>query len=527
MKDKIISKIKQIKIEHVFLIFILIQPFLDIYTNYVKHPFELLGLSMNVLINFVFIFGIIFYYIRLLFINRHQNKCKKIIKKDLIISIIYILIFVIYVMLHCFNMQLFDDGIFNRNAYGFIKETYFIFRCFVLPIVLLYTLYRLNISKKTIITAIKLSVFIICFIVIVTNVFCISLASYAEHGKFTYIDGNIFHWLFFTGKDNFDLYTSKGWFHSANELSAILFSLSPLIIYLAFVCDKENKKEKVFNCILLVMLIITMNMLGTRVASWGMLISLVVTFLIILFFKLIKKLDINLKKVILKFIIFMSICIILFIISPFYANQYGKYKSVFKERPVKETIDIKKHSNKDFAKYMETHYWYFFIDKPLLDIYPVKNDVEFWEYLITRDLRLNCNYRDLKTDIYERILARNDNKFDKWVGIGYNDLLTNERDYSIQIYHFGIVGLIVLLGPIIFGVLYCGYRIVRYRNKYFKADVLVVFTGNVISVCVPYLTGHVFGVVFPMTYVVLNLLLLLKMVTDDDMKIISKNNQQK
>ncbi|MBQ9011210.1 MAG: O-antigen ligase family protein, partial [Bacilli bacterium] len=221
--------------------------------------------------------------------------------------------------------------------------------------------------------------------------------------------------------------------------------------------------------------------------------------------------------------IFSLIFTVLFFISPFYNNRYGEYKSVFKERPLKEKLKKKhKATDKSFAKFVEDNAWYFFIEPQLLDIYPVNNDKEFWQYIITRDLRLNTNYRIIKTDIYNRIFERNDNKFDYALGIGYNDVLTTERDYAMQVYYFGVVGVLILIGPFILSILYCCYRVLRYQQKFFKLDVLIVLMGNFIGIMVPYLTGHVFGIVFPMTYIVLNTLLILTMVRDDEKFVIEK-----
>ena len=302
MKINIFEKIKKIKIQHIVLLYFLIQPFLEIYLTFEKNPFQIFGLSINVLINFLVLFLIVIYAFKLLLKNDRKR-----LRKDIIVAFSYGVIFFIYCILHYKNMQVFDDDIFDRKAYNFLIESYYIFRSYILPLVLLYTLNSIKLDKKYILRAIRGSVFVICFVIIITNLFGVSLAAYAEYGKLIYIDGNIFHWFFFNSKDNFDLYTSKGWFSSANELSAILLMFSPVIITDAY--KSETKKQKCLANILLIMLIITMNMMGTRTAVLGIFAALICVFIVFIFFRTIKKENFDLKKYIIKNILVLLFCI--------------------------------------------------------------------------------------------------------------------------------------------------------------------------------------------------------------------------
>lgn len=506
MIDKIFKKLKSIKVQHMVLLYFLIQPFLAMYMTFDKNPFQIFGMSINVLLNFFFVFLMVVYAFILL-LRKDRGK----LKKNIIIAFIYGGIFLIYCILHYKNMQLFDDKIFDRNSYDFIREVYFIFRSYVLPVVLLYTLYTLNLDKKKILFAIRMSVFVICFVIIITNIFGVSLAAYAEHGKLIYIDGSIFHWLFFNGNDNFELYTSKGWFESANELSAILLMFSPIIIRDAYKAD--NRRNRILSSILLVMLIITMNMLGTRTAVIGIFAALICVIVIFVFFRIIKRIDFDIKNFVVKNLLLLVFCVFIFMNSPYYNKNYGKFKTEFEDRPIEEEIeDIEEDDVDSFADFLEKYSWNYYIEPQILEIYPVNGDTAFWRFIINRDLRLNSNYRIIKTDLYNRILERNDNKGDFWFGIGYNDVLNSEKDYYMQMYYFGLVGVIILIGPYIFNILYGIYRILRYRESLFVLDNIIALMCVCIGVVIPYLSGHVFGVVFPMNYLVLCSVLLLNLV---------------
>lgn len=510
MIDNIWDEVKRIKIQHIVLLYFLIQPFMEIYLTFEKHPFQIFGLSINVLVNFLVVFLMVIYAFLLLF-----KTDRKRLWKDIIVAFVYGGIFLVYCILHYMNMQMFDDNIFDRGAYSFLVESYYIFRSYVLPLILLYTLYSIKLNKKYIMMAIRGSVFVICFVIIATNLFGVSLAAYAEHGKLIYIDGSIFHWLFFNGKDNFDLYTSKGWFGSANELSAILLMFSPVVIADAY--KAKGKKRVLFSNILLIMLILTMNMMGTRTAVLGIIAALLCVFVVFMFFRLIKKENFNLKKFIFKNVLIMLFCVFIFFNSPFYNKNYGKFKAEFEERPVEEEIsNIEEEDIDSFSEFIEKYSWNYYIEPQLLELYPVNKDISFWKFVINRDLRLNSNYRIMKTDLYERILERNDNEGDFYFGIGYNDMLNSEKDYMMQLYYFGICGVIILIGPFLINILYVGYKMLRYREDFFNLNTVIAVMVACIGIVVPYLTGHVFGEIFPMSYIVLGSLLLLSMVRKDE-----------
>lgn len=511
MIDKLKNKIQEIKIQHIVLIYFLIQPFLEIYMTFNKSSMQVFGMSITVLLNFFFVFLMVVYAFLLLF-----RKDRKRLIKDIFVVGGYGVIFLIYCLLHYKNMQMFDNSIFERNTFDFIRESYYIFRSYVLPIVLLYTLYTLRLDKKKLLFVIRMSVFIICFVIIVTNIFGVSLAAYATHGKLIYIDGSIFHWLFFNGSDNFDLYTSKGWFQSANELSAILLMVSPVIIRDVYKMT-DNRKKRILSYILLGMLIVTMNMLGTRTAVLGLFASLICVIIIFVFFRIIKKINFDLKEFGLKSFLILIFTGFIFVNSPYYNKNFGEFKAEFEDRPLDESVEIIEEEDIDnFAKFVEKYSWNYYIEPILLDIYPVDEDIHFWSFIINRDLRLNSNYRIIKTDLYNRILERNNNKGDFFFGIGYNDVLNSEKDYDMQMYYFGIFGVIILIGPYIINILYALYKMFRYRDKLFKVDNIIALMCVCIGVSVPYLTGHVFGSVFPMNYLVICSVLLLNLTRKGD-----------
>ena len=225
--------------------------------------------------------------------------------------------------------------------------------------------------------------------------------------------------------------------------------LSPIII--GDVYKVDSKRNKILSSVLLIMLIVTMNMLGTKTAGLGLFATFFCIIILFVFFKILKKIEFNLKEFVLKSLLLLSFCVFVFMNSPYYNKNFGKFKLEFEDRPIEEELEEEEDEYvESFADFIEKYSWNYYIEPQLLEIYPVDNDISFWRFVINRDLRLNSNYRIIRTDLYNRILERNDNKGDFLFGIGYNDVLNSEKDYNMQMYYFGIVGILILIGPYIF-----------------------------------------------------------------------------
>ena len=119
--------------------------------------------------------------------------------------------------------------------------------------------------------------------------------------------------------------TSRGWFNSANEISAILFCLMPINLYLLY------KNNSIKNLILVLIQGLVMVLVGTRVSAIGALLMTIFSFL--LYFITNKKKKNGYIKSLIISIVFISIVLV---ISPF----------DFKEKFNNSTIQIS-----DEAKY--------------------------------------------------------------------------------------------------------------------------------------------------------------------------------
>lgn len=470
-------------------------PFLDMLRTTTFKDIELFGIALIELGN-ILIIGIA------LILTFTKLKFKNIMKYVLFLVIVFI-----YIVLHYFNIIKFDTNIFPRADFNFITETFYILRVYVLPLTLLYILFynRDIFNKKFYFKVIKWVICVISFSIIVLNILKLSYISYSP-GK-GHILYNIFDYFLFQG--DYTQLSSRGFFDSANELSAILFMLLPMNIYLFY---KESKK---FNVVLYVSQFIAMVLLGTRTAAYGaLLISVVALVAYILLVALKREKSKEFFNV--SFIVSSLACIAFLCISPFMLGRMNTGSPDFSIKDQSAYTDLENVDVKKLNELMEKYKSEYMINDLFLRTYPLKEDPEFWLRIAKRDKSLNNNSRIIKTDILNRIQERNNNSMDKWLGLGYTlNFLDLERDYLYQYYIFGIIGLFVLIAPYFIVLLYLSIKGFRSFNKNFKFITILGCMSVLLGLVIAYYSGHVFGWVSPMLYLTMFLGLLICIIYDN------------
>lgn len=471
----------------IFLFFVCL-PILDILRSTPIKDVEFLGIALIELVNFVFI-GFAF----LLTLT-------KVDKKKLIMLFIYFAILGVYLGLHYNNMMHFDTNIFPKATFNFITESYYILRVYCLPVLLLFVLVNNSdvFDKKFYSFVVKYIVLFISLNLIVLNIFKLSYCSYGEDGKF--VTNSILE--IFNYEGDYKYLLTRGLFNSANELSAVLFSLLPLNVYLLF---KEQKKLNIF---MLFSQMLAMIILGTRTSAIGSILIPCVAIAIYLFMLFIKKEKLNKK-----FIISLSALTILmfgaFIISP-----YRKYREslVIPDRlKTNNSSEINKMQEDytdtdELVKALYGRLYFFGINEEIIAVYPAEYDSEFWIKICERDLYINNDSRIMKNDIAARIKERNNRKMDSLFGLGYTlNLQDMERDYCYQYYLFGLVGIIVLMGTYFIFYFKKVFEFFKdFKNKFIFSNI-ILFMPNALCFVIAYFSGHVFGWVTPMMIIVFSL----------------------
>lgn len=437
----------------------------------------------------------------------------KIKKKELLPLVIYTIILCIYIVFHDINILKFNTEIYADATIDVIRESYYIIRTYYFPILLLFVLYKnrdildINFYKKIL----KMLIVLISFSIVILNIFKISFATYQE--KNIFIDYNIFD--FYKSDISYKLLSTRGWFDSANEISAILVTLLPINIYFLF---KENKK---INYLLYIIQIISMIILGTRVSTYcTILISLLFIFINI-FSKFVRKEKINYK-----FIIVAIISCSYYFLSPI-GNYYLKNENPYFESNDIHSTELKELDDEEAIVYIKNNLSQFRISNHFTELYPIENDIEFWKETALGDRNENNNSRIMKIKIINRIKERNDNKYDSLLGMGYTINFEDlERDYVYQYYIFGIIGVIILIFPQISILFKHTINILkRYKTIDITQTLLLLSSPYICLVCA-YLSGHVFGWISPNYILILSLSILnahVKNIENNQYKLVKKN----
>ena len=478
------NKIGKLKIEYWLMAVIILQPLIDIYRTFFQNKISIGVFNIEELVNIALI-GFVSLIALIKLIDQKD-------KKHLIIYGGYFVLLLIYLMMHVISVSGFDVSQFPLANISHIHNIYYILRAYVMPIVLMFAVYTLGIDDRKFLTAIKTASIIISMVIVVSNLTGTSLVSYSDETQ--QILGGIFSWGDLHSESQFELYTSKGFFYSANQMSSLLFAMMPIIVG-EFITHCNLK-----NGAILVLQALAMLFIGTKTGSHGALIALGFVLVVAIVLHLLKT-D-RIKQL-----------IVIPIVGVILLGSYGLYtKSPSKlrldyltylnqpenDREEKETVELK---GQQMVRYIEDNYWFYYINEEFIKTYPVSDHLDFWIKAVNRERHLNRDNRNFKVFMIKDIVANNDNALDPYFGIGYlSNVPYTERDYMFQYFIFGIVGVILLMGPFFAAVIYAGFLILRRFKQ--KATLLNFTLG--IAICSYFVTafiaGHTFGILMNMIF---------------------------
>ena len=344
-------------------------------------------------------------------------------KRDRLVLISYFIISILYIVSH---LVFTNDSIVKELLY-FIKMFSSVFT--------FYSVYSLQINYNKALKYIKGILWFICGSILFCNIFKLGYSSYSFEG----IKYNIFEWFLYD-----DLYfedvSSKGYFHLANQIVGVVLLYLPLLVN--DVKDKFRKKD------ILLLLIVCLSMLavGNRASSIGPLLILIVSFIVYSFLSLIKREKFNIKFVLVVLGNLVILNIFLYNAPIVYRESYYDDLSSsmvnvsygdesFSDASVRDVL-ISKNLNNNFIDYY----------------YPYEKDTLFWNELVNKDIRFEDS-RLIEELIAKRVKELNNNKYSVYLGVGYNRIINIcnvERDYVMQYYSIGILGIIIFLGMYFF-----------------------------------------------------------------------------
>ena len=399
-------------------------------------------------------------------------------KKDRFKLIVYLLFVLLYSILHL---------IFVDNY--LMEELLYIFKM-TSNVLLFYSVYSMNIDYKKSIKFIKIILWFICGSIVFCNFFKLGYSSYS----FNYLKYNIFDW-FKNINGYFEDFSGKGFFHLANQIVGVVLLFYPMLINEV----KENKK--VMDIVLLNVCSLSMLMIGNRTSSAGPLIILIFSFVIYLFLVTIKKEKLSVKYILI--LVFSMIFINIFLYNAPIVKR-DKYYNDLDKSVINITGDVDKSEvinkyisdNKDNTVNKSTRD--ILLDKNLNinfidNYYPYDQDQEFWDNLVNS----NIDFKDsrlIELKIAQRLVELSDNKLYKFVGIGYYKIISVcniERDYVMQYYSVGILGLVIFIGFYFIIYIKMLFKVFINLDKKFNYLNIMLLSGIGINLIVAYLSGNI------------------------------------
>lgn len=457
--------------------FILIQPFLDIY--WLSRP-PLLRFSIPTILRVlgVFVAIILFFSIK--------NNWQRFRKQWWIIT--YIAVLILYSICHLVSVRNFT-GVDPANFhYSPIVEILYLVRS-SLPLIVIYTTSYSDFKAKYFFRVIQGISGLYSLTIVVSNLFVFSLTSY-HTGETKRISANIFSW--FSHSDYpFNALASKGIFYQANTLSAILFMLMPIMLYILY------KEFNLLNIVLVSAQALAMLMLGTKVGNFGLIISLVAFLIIFLIHTLILKNTKFSAKFLIALICILTASAAVFPYSPT-LRRSSLESGVARKRSNlgdKNKLDselnagLKRYKGQKqeeyLKKFIKKNYWVYSLKHDLvLDHYSYQDDPYYWLEVMKRPANERLNYRHIEKDILSRVMKNDKNKLNKLFGISFsreNNIAPLERDFLAQYYSMGLLGTILL--TVIYLVI-LGYGVFYWlcdkRSRSFLISSLLLSSGFIL-----------------------------------------------
>lgn len=473
------------KIRRLLFYFILIQPFLDLYWFYNGRLANILPFTLPTIIRILAVFVIF-----CMFFSQKQNWQKLGRDKWLLV---YLVLLILYSGIHLFHVRHFNSINPSDYNYSTVSEVFYLIRM-ALPLATIYFTKEIAFSKQEIKTVVEWLSGLFSGIIVLSNLFIISLRAYGDG----FISANIFEW-FFNPNIGYSHMASKGFFNFSNMVSAVLFMLLPLMVYYLF--TTFNWKILVLN----IVQALAMIELGTKVAAFGLLGGIAVSvFLYLLHGYLFKNAKPN-KRALLAAILIEAASLAILPFGP--AIQRYNYEKELAQQSDHDLSQEKRELAAGLAKYprgakretflrqfIKKNYKAYALNKRFVfKSYPYQYDPDFWLSIMNESGELRMQNRHLEQAMLDRVVKTNGNALDKYLGISYTrqtNIFNLERDFISQVYSLGWVGMILFIGPYLLILLYGIYEWCRDKRvrSYFVSSLL---TAIAFVLAAAYSSGNV------------------------------------
>lgn len=408
--------------------------------------------------------------------------------------IIYSVILLMYLLAHHLNALNFKSLVPGNFNYSFISECLYFYKM-ITNVLIFYIVYRLNIKYEDFKFPLKIIVLFITLSIIITDVFKLSYTAY----DFSRTTIPIYNWF---KSDVYDFMSgsSKGLFSMTNQLVAILLLYLPLISYESF------KNKKVSNYIMVLLIVISMMMIGNRLAIYGTIIELFIL-TIIYFIKNIK------RKLNITYYIFNSLIIVgIFMIIPYtplsMRNYY--YDAIYSNEKLDfmdNNVNVYDYYDEDES--LENRFLEKEIDPQFIfTSYPYKYDKTFWEDILKQNNTLTGNARYIELQMVKRVKNINNNFLDDFLGLTYSrvmNIFNIEQDFVMQYYSIGIIGTILFLGFYVIALIYIMIKILYDLKNKFNEKNIALLLASAFVLASAYYSGNILNaisMIIPLSFII-------------------------
>lgn len=447
------SEKKQQTILNVILIFVLLQPFLDILSR-----FAILGFIPNIstYIKPLFVFGLGAY---LLF---KYNPFKK-------KWIIYILVFALFTIGHLFLLyQLLLGKSLILHEFRFIINIAYMIALFITMFTLMYWCK----DKPDMLRKIKYTV--VFTFAIYFALYLLSIITGTSGMTYEYSDKN---------KLGF-----KGWYDSGQILGHALSLLFPIVLYVVL----KPKNHKIIRFIFLALLILVVSLLGTKVPYFITLIVMVLYIVLLIFFRIIHKRPIGTK--------YNMVLVILGIVTMIGTYQFTPvaYNTSINEKVAQ--IELEKYNLSLASGRKDIDYEKLMRDNKDANLSYLKKYYKWGQeasaFLETQFKNGNIHPSNMRAKqlaySYKKYMI-SDPQY-KLLGLGFlnqDSILALESDFFMALFNFGIIGFILFLCI----PLWAFFKSLKFaiRNiKRIDLEMCMLFMGLGIFFCISIYAGYTY-----------------------------------
>lgn len=433
------------KFENFLLIFIMLQPILDLLTAFCIMVLKI-DTTIGVLAR-LFVMGLGGIYI--VFQARKRGNLK---------YLLYIIGMGAFFTIGLINNKLVKDPIVLGEEIKFIAKSLYPFIMFTCYILVFKSLKENRHFKMR--NSIAYAALIINIVMVVSVV--------------TGTDYNSYDWL---------KVGSRGWFYAGNELGSILAIICPIVVLYSI--EKTTSMSKIYCWIPSILIIFSLFAVGTKVGFGAIFATMIIAFIMCFIQAFMQRKDAKKNAYVLNGMIAMTVFLGVMVYTPFspFMKNMGLHFQVIeklqnekKEENVKQLEELKEHKPHVIETEKEK------------EIEKEKEQKEEMQAIIFSGREL---FEQQYKEYYEKAPLSQ-----KVLGMGYSGNYKGEpklieRDFHDWFYSFGIGGLVLLLLPFV----YFGLKIIRLVLTKFKqlftVKYVLIMTGIGLALGISFIAGHV------------------------------------